>query len=369
MSGGEAPGVREIPGGAAWGGRGSTWSARARGRRRARGRGGASWGMAAARGAGRGVGCSGAARGGAGRAGAGRGAAGAVVAAVDAQPPPPRKSSKASKEKVYIGNGKFIEDDPIKYPGKEDMGPLLGVSGGFAGGERNLKDGDFRRETLPEELKKGFPSKWSQREVVDPAVARPQRVRKGFDAGTDKVYIGHPKGAKGYDGTRYLRDDARLYPDKEDAGFFMGVSGGFAGGEVGLKDQFNQDGEIKLRQGPGRVPVSPLEAAFAIGFLGTFGALAVIKLQEEGVTDAEAAVAFFQGLPAQLSQASQGVEWGPVGAASAVVGGLAVASAAATALKKKADAAAKSAGAAAARLAVLAAAAAVATEIIGTSTN
>jgi len=287
------------------------------------------------------------------------------------QPEPPAEGAAGAqakggekKEKVYIGSGRFIEDDPAKYPGKEDMGPLLGVSGGFAGGERNLKDGDYRRDQLPEELKKGFPSKWSQREVVDPAVARPTRERKGWDAGTDEVYIGHPKGAKGYDGSRYLRDDARLYPGKEDAGFFLGVSGGFAGGEVGLKDQFNQDGEIKLREGAGRVPVSPLEVAFVIGFVGSFGALAVLKLQESGVTDAEAALAFVQALPAQVSEATSGVEWGPVGYAGAAVGGLAVASAALGAARKAAVEGAKAAGAGTLRLGVLAAAAAVAYEIL-----
>ena len=265
---------------------------------------------------------------------------------------------------MYIGSGKFIEDDPAKYPGKEDLGPLMGVSGGFAGGEKNLKDGSYRRDNLPEELKAGFPSKWSKRELVDPDVARPKRVRKGFDAGTDKVYIGHPKGAKGYDGTRYLRDDARLYPGKEDAGFFMGVAGGFAGGEVGLKDQFNQDGEIKLRQGSGRVPVSPLEAAFAIGFIGTFGALAVFKLREEGVTDAEAALAYLEAVPAQFSEATRGVEWGPVGVAGAAVGGLALASAALSAARKAAVEASKAAGVGALRLSVLATAAALAFKIV-----
>merc|ERR1719359_269897 len=135
-------------------------------------------------------------------------------------------------------------------------------------------------------------------------------------------------------------------------------------GQVGLKDQFNQSGEIKLRQAPGRVPVSPLEAAFAIGFVGTFGALAVIKLQEEGVTDAEAAVAYLQNLPVQLTEATQGMEWGSVGVAGAAVGGLAVASAALSAAKKKAVEASRAAAEAALRLGVLAGGAALAFQIV-----
>merc|ERR1719359_2270992 len=116
-------------------------------------------------------------------------------------------------------------------------------------------------------------------------------------------------------------------------------------GQVGLKDQFNQSGEIKLRQGSGRVPVSPLEAAFAIGFVGTFGALAVIKLREEGVTDAEAALAYLEAVPAQFSEATRGVEWGPVGVAGAA--------AALSAARKAAVEASKAAGSGALRLSVL----------------
>lgn len=34
--------------------------------------------------------------------------------------------------------GRFIEDDPAKYPAKEDLGLLRGATGGFAGGEKGL---------------------------------------------------------------------------------------------------------------------------------------------------------------------------------------------------------------------------------------
>lgn len=30
---------------------------------------------------------------------------------------------------IYIGKGRYVKDDPKKYPGKDDLGPLIGASG------------------------------------------------------------------------------------------------------------------------------------------------------------------------------------------------------------------------------------------------
>lgn len=30
---------------------------------------------------------------------------------------------------IYIGKGRFVKDDPKKYPAKDDLGPLIGASG------------------------------------------------------------------------------------------------------------------------------------------------------------------------------------------------------------------------------------------------
>ena len=62
------------------------------------------------------------------------------------------KAKAKAKGKVYIGHekddyearrlglpGRFVDDDPQKYPDKEDVGPLLNAVGGFAGGERGVK--------------------------------------------------------------------------------------------------------------------------------------------------------------------------------------------------------------------------------------
>jgi len=56
-----------------------------------------------------------------------------------------RKQGEGS-DPIYIGKKKggasgelFVLDDDRKYPGRENMGPLSGVVGGFAGGERGVQ--------------------------------------------------------------------------------------------------------------------------------------------------------------------------------------------------------------------------------------
>ena len=75
-------------------------------------------------------------------------------------------------------------------------------------------------------------------------------------------------------------------------------------------------------------------------------------------------MAYLEAVPAQFSEATRGVEWGPVGVAGAAVGGLALASAALSAARKAAVEASKAAGVGALRLSVLAAAAALAFKIV-----
>lgn len=53
-------------------------------------------------------------------------------------------------------------------------------------------------------------------------------------SGKDLLYIGFQK--EDYDRSagrmgRFITDDSRKYPGKEDAGFLTGATGGFAGGE------------------------------------------------------------------------------------------------------------------------------------------
>lgn len=62
------------------------------------------------------------------------------------------QTQDSSKAKIYIGHekedyegrrtgkqGRFIEDDPSRYPAKEDVGFMSGATGGWAGGEAGLK--------------------------------------------------------------------------------------------------------------------------------------------------------------------------------------------------------------------------------------
>ena len=57
-------------------------------------------------------------------------------------------AAKPAAGAVYVGKGRFIEDSPEKYPGKEDLGFFAGATGGFAAGEKGLKqyvrDGELR---------------------------------------------------------------------------------------------------------------------------------------------------------------------------------------------------------------------------------
>jgi len=66
--------------------------------------------------------------------------------------PKPAAGAKAAAAPIYLGHakddyagrregapGRFIQDDPAKYPGREDLGPLISAIGGFAGGEVGVK--------------------------------------------------------------------------------------------------------------------------------------------------------------------------------------------------------------------------------------
>lgn len=47
----------------------------------------------------------------------------------DASPKTSDKAEDSRKSKIYVGKGRFVEDDPSKYPEKTSL------TGGFAGGE------------------------------------------------------------------------------------------------------------------------------------------------------------------------------------------------------------------------------------------
>jgi hypothetical protein len=53
--------------------------------------------------------------------------------------------------------GRFIKDDPSKYPDKEDIGFFKGVVGGWAGGEAALK-AELEKAKAPEVQPKTYPA-------------------------------------------------------------------------------------------------------------------------------------------------------------------------------------------------------------------
>ncbi len=94
------------------------------------------------------------------------------------------KSSKSGTQRIYVGKGKYVNDDPAKYPGRE----ANNAAGGWAGGEKGL----WR---LREELKAKPPTL--------PKAPAPQRVGTAVDVD--------------------LKKD------------FNAMAGGFPGGEVGVR--------------------------------------------------------------------------------------------------------------------------------------
>lgn len=201
--------------------------------------------------------------------------------------------SSASKSKgedtIYVGfqkgdydrskgrKGRFIKDDPSKYPDKQSYGPFMGVTGGWAGGEVALKSmvvdaaPSIREANLQLMGKEGRP---------DPEVS----LTKPPAPDKEVVYLGYGKepgdflrrsaGEKG----RVVvvsKEEARIYPAKETIGVFLGATGGFAGGEAGLQ-QYLQTGELKLRDPKlpgGKKQFSILAFVGLVSFAGVGGSI------------------------------------------------------------------------------------------------
>lgn len=152
-------------------------------------------------------------------------------------------------ELIYIGKGRTVRDDPKKYPDRNEL------TGGWAGGEVGLKS--FVKELSAQ----GAISKKADQ-------SKPAHTPKPIASGRDDIYIGFSKeddrtGKKG----RFLRDDAKKYPQRDS------LTGGFAGGELGLK-KFVETGDVPIAEGPGgiRQGQSPLITAAIVSIAGTVGA-------------------------------------------------------------------------------------------------
>eukprot|EP00877_Chromochloris_zofingiensis_P014840 jgi/Chrzof1/960/Cz01g34360.t1 len=201
------------------------------------------------------------------------------------------KSAQAADE-IYIGfqkgdyaprtgrKGRVIRDDPSKYPAKEDVGFLPGATGGWAGGEAALWQ--LREAVLAEKQA-------TQTATTKQATATQRASVPKPSAGTDAIYLGFGKdeiearkaGAKG----RVIVDDPRKYPAKENLGPLTGATGGFAGGERGLK-QFIESGELRMRQpgDPVRRQSSPVAIAGLLIAAGAGGGLFLNSVTDLGET-------------------------------------------------------------------------------------
>ena len=202
---------------------------------------------------------------------------------------PDKAIGTGGTDKIYIGKPKlaktwaedelWVTDDVSLYPGKEDVGPFMGAVGGFAGGEVGLKDSFNQLEPGQK-----FKAKAGKKKK-DRAVAATGRK--------DKIYIGKPKGAATWtEDDLWVKDDVRFYPGKEDVGPFSGAVGGFAGGEVGLKDYFAAGKDLPIAEdGEGGQPQSPLVVGFGLGMVGLLATLVFDNLETLTDPEVQAAVA------------------------------------------------------------------------------
>lgn len=116
---------------------------------------------------------------------------------------------------MYIGKGRYVDDDPKKYAGRDNW-----FTGGWPGGEKELKE-IFIQEEL-----KNAKAKADKGDKSKKTFDLPEDVR-----GEDNVYVG-----KG----RYVKGDAKKFAGRDNL-----FTGGWAGGEVGLK----VGDKLKLKKG------------------------------------------------------------------------------------------------------------------------
>lgn len=102
---------------------------------------------------------------------------------------------------MYIGKGRYVEDDAKKYAGRDNW-----FTGGWPGGEKQLKE------------------VFIQEEAVAAAQAAKESAKNElpeYAKGDDTIYVGKGK---------YVKGDAKKFAGRDNL-----LTGGWAGGEVGLK--------------------------------------------------------------------------------------------------------------------------------------
>lgn len=175
-----------------------------------------------------------------------------------------------------------VDDGTVESKLSQATGKDSWLVGGFAGGEAGLK------AFVEEEVKatKEFPY------VINPAPIRSEaslekeakskpsgRKPEPIGAGKDAIYVGKLKEPGAGKEVFTIKDDARLYPSRTP------LTGGFAGGEIGLKEYFNEKGEIPIKndKDASSQPPSPLIVAFGLGGATALGAILLdpITLRDE----------------------------------------------------------------------------------------
>jgi len=135
--------------------------------------------------------------------------------------------AKKDERGVYIGKGKWVQDDESKYAARDNW-----FTGGWPGGEVGLKEG------------------FIQEPFEKPSQAQKQYDELPDDAkGEDDIYVGKGK---------YVKGNAKKFAGRDNL-----LTGGWAGGEVGLKNAE----QLKLKVGD-YVQIKKKSGGF-FGFLGT----------------------------------------------------------------------------------------------------
>lgn len=166
------------------------------------------------------------------------------------------------KARLYLGKGRTVVDDPSLYPDRTEL------TGGWAGGEVGLKQ--FAAEAAT---------------GVDAGAARAAAAPEKAPAKAQgSIYVGNG---------RFINDDPSKYADKETLGAFTNVTGGFAGGERGVK-AFAASGSLDIAPpGVGRPQFSPLAFAFGLAVVAAGGGV----LLNTGVVEVETIAAGGAALP------------------------------------------------------------------------
>lgn len=193
---------------------------------------------------------------------------------------------KAGKQKIYVGKGKYVEDEPSKYPDRTQL------TGGFAGGEVSPRCSISRGNcaTTCCRRRRASPSS-SLLMLTSSQVGLKQFVGKakagsapaGKEASAKPAAPPSSKGGLYIGKGKFLTEDLKskqsiaIKATERDA-----LTGGFAGGERGLRS-FLETGEVPFTpDGVRRKQFSPLIVAGVLGGAAVAGGILVTDVSDLG---------------------------------------------------------------------------------------